>query len=128
MSEELFGKRENDGFKVGLSKLQAIHVGTDDFELLSLPRAHQSVDGSLNFFGRSFATRVHKPSDVKTAVGMQQELIVISVITVYPSQVPGFWFPGIRVIANIFQGAPKGIKFAINNSSDLYLAVLLLKK
>jgi len=89
LSEELFGKRENDGFKVGLSKLQAIHVGTDDFELLSLPRAHQSVDGSLNFFGRSFATRVHKPSDVKTAVGMQQGLIVQYI----PARSPVFGSP-----------------------------------
>ena len=59
LGEELFGKRDNDGFKIGLAKLQAVHVGTDDLELLRLLGAHQAVNGSLNKCRRSLTTRIH---------------------------------------------------------------------
>jgi hypothetical protein len=58
-----------------LQKGQAIHVGTDDFELLRLLGAHQAVDGGLDFGGVGFAAPVDERPDVKAAVRVQQKLL-----------------------------------------------------
>lgn len=68
---ELFGNREDNGLKIGLAKLQTIHMGTDDIEFLHLLGAHQAVNSSLYLFRRRLATAVNVLGDIKIAVGMQ---------------------------------------------------------
>lgn len=67
----MFSEREYGGFKIRLTKLQTVNVGTDDFEFLRLLGAHQASNSSPYLFRRYFTAAVNVLGDIKIAVGMQ---------------------------------------------------------